>query len=350
MSKSSILNLEPVRTTRYPLRLRIGLPDVMPAVMLLVMVGITIALNPKLLTFSFLETKLDAGLGLVLLAVGQTFVILAGDFDLSAAGMVSLANSIAITQMTNDIGSIALWSAVAIMLGIVGGLLNGYLVSILGVNSFIATLATWSLWKGVAFLVQEYAGGTVTPMFRDIVQTQVFGLPGSLVAIIAIFVVWSYFRLTPWGTRLYAIGSNRAAAQQSGTPVHRAKILAYVLSGVFSALSGLYRSAEVGSGSPLAGDALLLPAIAGVLIGGTSLWGGSGGIGFSILGAMIMLVINDLIFFLQISTFYTPMVQGVLLIVGVAVGLFSRRYRLKAKTASDGASTEVRTVQRRDSS
>ncbi len=329
----SILGVEPVRTKRYPGRLRIGLSDVMPAITLLALVALMIALKPGLANVGFLRTKLDAALVLVLLAVGQTCVIVTGDFDLSAAGLIGVANSLAITQMTNNLGSIGLWSTVCIGLGVISGVVNGFLVSVMGVNSFIATLATWSLWKGVAFLVMEYSGGQVVPLFRDLVRRDILGLPGSLVAMIVIFLAWTYFRSTKWGIRLYAVGSNRSAAQQNGSPVHRTKILAYVLSGVFAALTGLYRSGQIGYGSPLAGDPLLLPAIAGVLLGGTSLAGGSGGIGLSILGALIMLTINDMVFFLGVSTYYTPMVQGLLLLVGVAVNLLSKRMRLKGKVA-----------------
>lgn len=319
----------PVRTTRYKEGLRLNPFDLVPIILLVGMIAFILILNPRLISLSTVETKSNAALTLVLVATGQTFPILTGGIDLSVGGMISLTNSLAATQMTNDPVNIIFWVIVIGLIGFVGGAINGFLVAVMRVTPFIATLATWSVFSGAALLVLESDGGKVSEPLKQIVRTNIVGIPGSLIIILVILGAWFVLNRTRLLTQIYALGSNEKGAVISGTNVVRIKILAYALSGFFAAMAGLYRTIQVGSGSPVAGDGLILPSVAAVVIGGTSLAGGRGGVDKSIVGALIMLFLNDLIFFAGVRTFYTPMVQGVLLVIAVAINAYGYRQSLR---------------------
>jgi len=319
----------PFRSTRYKRGVRIDFFDMVPFLILIVLIATMIALNPSLASFSTLESKSNAALVTILVASGQTFVILTGGLDLSVGAVVALTNSLSATQMTEDPRNIIFWVLAIAMIGLGAGALNGLIVTIMRVTPFIATLATWSVWSGVALLVLESDGGRASGPFKEVVRGHVLGIPGSLVILIIVLAGWSVLRRTRWGVELFAVGSNEKAALLSGTSVVRAQILAYSLSGFFAAMAGLYRTVQVGSGSPVAGLTLVLPSIAAVVLGGASLSGGRGGVGSSVIGALILLFTNDVIFFMGISTFYTPMVQGLLLASAVAINVFGQRLRLR---------------------
>jgi ribose transport system permease protein len=288
-----------------------------------------VVLNPTLLDVGTLATKSNAALTLILVAVGQTFVILTGGIDLSVGGIVSVTNSLAATQMTNDPATATVAFVLISLFGLIAGAINGFVVGVMRVSSFVATLATWSIWSGVALLILDQDGGTASKPFKALIRSDVAGLPGSLILVLMIFAGWSWLKRSSLGSEIFAIGSNRANARLSGASVVRTTIAAYALSGLFAAFAGIYRTVQVGSGSPLAGNGLILPSVAAVVLGGTSLAGGRGGIGLSIIGALILLFLNDFIFFLGVSTFYTPMVQGVLLVAIVALGAFTSLRRAR---------------------
>jgi ribose transport system permease protein len=318
-----------VPTKRYKEGLRINPFDLVPIILLVLLIASILILNPGLIGLDTLETKANAALTLVLVATGQTFPILTGGIDLSVGGMISLTNSLAATQMTNDPLNITIWVILIGLIGFGGGAINGFIVAVMRVTPFIATLATWSVFSGLALLVLESDGGKASEPLKELIRTNIAGIPGSLIIILIILGLWLVFRRTRLITQIYAVGSNEKGAVISGTNVVRIKILAYAFSGFFAAMAGLYRTIQVGSGSPVAGDGLILPSVAAVVIGGTSLAGGRGGVEKSIVGALIMLFINDVIFFAGVRTFYTPMVQGVLLVVAVAINAYGYRQSLK---------------------
>ena len=299
--------------------------DAVPFAILGVLLVSIYLLDPQVLNRAFLEIKVDASVTLVLAAAGETLVILTGGIDLSVGGMISVSNSLAATHMGDSGASVAGWTFLIALFGTSVGIANGLLVSVLRVPPFIATLATWSILDGFALLVLDQDGGAASNTLISATDFRLVGLPASAVFLIALALVWSWLRRTRWGTYLYAVGSNARAATLAGTPIVLTRTSAYAASGLLASLAGIYRTVNVGSGSPIAGDALILPAIAAVVLGGTLLAGGRGGVGMTIIGAMSLLFINDLTFFAGISTFYTPMVQGVLLVVAVAVIAFGNR-------------------------
>jgi len=316
-------------TVRYPRRSRIDPFGLFPVVLLGAIVAAIVVLQPSLATASFLETKTNAAVSLILVTMGQTLVILTGGIDLSVGGVISVTNALAATQMHDDPVSIVLWSVLIALFGLGAGLINGFIVAVMRVTPFIATLATWSIWSGAALLVLEQDGGRVAPGFRAIVRTHAGPIPGSLLIIIGLVVIWVLLKRSRLGARIYAVGSDARAAARSGAQVRRTLFVVYGLSGLLAAMAGLYRVVQVGSGSPVAGDGFILTSVAAVLIGGTSLAGGRGGFGMSLTGVLILLSLNDLIFFAGVSTFYTPMVQGALLVAAVAINAVGYRLSLR---------------------
>ncbi len=291
-----------------------------PYLILVVLAIAVVALNPKLFSVQVVETKLNNGLPLMFATTAQALVILTGGIDLSIGGVLSLGTAIAATQMDNTWQSIAVWTFVILLVGLFAGVVNGLIITYMRVTPFIATLATWSIWSGVALFILPKEGGTIPRMLKVAVQKgMIVGMPKSVVILLLLIVLWMLLKRTRFITRVYAVGSSRNSAYLSGAPVRRTLIMTYAVSGALAATGGLYRTIQYSAGSPTAGDPFILTSAAAVIMGGMSLAGGRGGVVPSLVGAMILLLINDLIYFLGISTFYTPMVQGVLLILAVAI-------------------------------
>jgi ribose transport system permease protein len=301
------------------MRARLDIFKMVPYLILLVLIVALGSLNTRLLSIQVLETKLNNGLPLMFATTAQAMVILTGGIDLSIGGILSLATAIAATQMGQGLFSILLWSLIILVIGLGAGAVNGLIVTYMRVTPFIATLATWSIWGGLALFILPKEGGTIPRELKNTVQKgTILGLPKSLCILLLIILFWLLLKRTRYGTMLYAVGSSRHSLFLSGGRVNRTLITTYALSGLLAAMGGLYRTIQYSAGSPTAGDPFILTSAAAVIMGGMSLKGGRGGVIPSIVGALILLLINDLIYFMGVSTFYTPMVQGVLLIFAVA--------------------------------
>jgi len=316
---------------RQGVQIRVDIFALVPYILLIALTATLVSLNSRLLSIQVLETKLNAALPLMFMTTAQALVILTGGIDLSIGGVLSLSTAIAATQMGETLDSIVMWSLIILLVGMAAGAINGLIVTYMRVTPFIATLATWSIWGGVALFVLPKEGGTIPRLLKEIVQRgRLLGLPKSVYILVLLIIFWLLIRRTRFGTRIYAVGSNANNAYLSGAPVKRTLIATYSLSGLLASMAGLYRTIGYSAGSPTAGDPFILTSAAAVIMGGMSLAGGRGGVVPSIVGAVILLLINDLNYFLGVSTFYTPMVQGVLLIMVVAIqslGHYLRRRR-----------------------
>jgi ribose transport system permease protein len=314
-------------------RARLDIFALVPYILLIILIIAVVSLNPRLLSLQVLETKLNNGLPLMFMTTAQALVILTGGIDLSIGGVLSLGTAIAATQMGEGLASIVLWSLIILLVGLSAGSINGLIVTYMRVTPFIATLATWSIWSGIALFVLPKEGGSIPRSLKDIVQKgALLGLPKSFCLLVLLIVFWLLIKRTRFGTMIYAVGSSRSSAYLSGAPVKRTLIMTYALSGLLAATGGLYRTIQYSAGSPTAGDPFILTSAAAVIMGGMSLAGGRGGVVPSIVGALILLLINDLNYFMGVSTFYTPMVQGVLLIIAVAIQSLGNYLRARRVT------------------
>lgn len=293
-----------------------------PYVMLIVLTIIIAVINPGTIGISWWANKSDAVFSLILVAIGQTFVLLSGGFDLSVGGIICVTNSLSAVFMGKTVGGIILWSLVCIIVGISIGVFNGLMIYKTRIQPLIVTLATQFICAGVALLILKIDGGDVFQGYINALMYRFRGIPLSMIMIFVLILLWFYIKQTSYGLSVYAIGSNEKAAHLSGINVMKTKVLVYATSGVFAALAGLYRTAHVASGSPTAGLSFTMPSITAALIGGTAIGGGSGSVIGTIVGAFVLKSIADVLVFLKVSSYWSSLVQGVLLIVAVAASAF----------------------------
>ncbi|MGI9254348.1 MAG: ABC transporter permease [Thermomicrobiales bacterium] len=293
------------------------------------------------------RTIANSGLTLAVAGLGQTMVVLTGGIDLSVGPMVSLTNSVA-SAITPKDNPGAMWKTAVIVLaiGALGGMINGALVAYGRLQPIIVTLATASVWSGIALYVRPQPGGFIPPQFSEMLSGTAFQkeplrlpfglswstpLPKALFVVLALVALWMIFRQTRLATRIFAVGSSEGAAYMSGVDVARAKMLAYTLAGLAAGAAGLVTSAQTSTGNALAGNVLTLNSIAAVVLGGASLAGGAGTYLGTLAGAYVIALIPSVLFFFGVSPFYQQMFQGSILLVAVslgALGVFRIRNRM----------------------
>ncbi|HET7501979.1 MAG TPA: ABC transporter permease, partial [Kofleriaceae bacterium] len=251
---------------------------------------------------------------------------LTSGLDLSVGSVFVMSNCLASTLLVGSPLHIALGVAIVLATGIACGVLNGLVVVVGRLQPIIATLATGAMYYGIALWLRPAPGGDVDEDFADFVTGSLGDVvPFSLVVLLgAIVVLWIPYRRSVLGRAAYAVGSSEQAAYMSGVPVARAKLVTYVLAGLFSAIAGLLLTCLTYSGeaNALLGGSYTLSSIAAVVVGGTSLYGGSGGAIGSILGAFVLRTIGDLLFVFDIDPISQPLFLGVVLLISVSLGSF----------------------------
>jgi ribose transport system permease protein len=307
-----------VRSAKFPSVLAIA-----PWVFSVIMFVIYALLQPAVLDISSLGLIAITVLILAVVGTGQTIVVLTGGIDLSVGGMMSLGTAILATRMHES--SIAFWTLVTLAVGVALGAANGLIITYLNIQPFIVTLATWSIISGAALMVLPAAGGEVPISFTSFLYDSFRGIPVSIILLVALGVVWLWLRRTRVLRRVYAIGSDEEAAFLSGVPTTATKIAAYSLCGFFAMGAAVLYTMETSSGDPTSGDSFILASVAAVVIGGTSLFGGRGGAGGTIAGAIVLTLIADVMLAANVSEFWTPIVQGALMILVVVIGALATR-------------------------
>lgn len=261
------------------------------------------------------------------LAIGMTFVILTRGIDLSVGSVVALTGVVAASFATTSTSGFipgAPWPAlIALAIGIgVGmgcGAISGVIVSRFKVPAFVATLGMLSAARGLTLL---YSGGrpipALSPGFRWIGTGDVLGIPVPIFVLLAVFAAaWFVLSQTRFGRHVYAVGGNPHAAKVSGLPVNRIRMLVYVISGGLAGLAGMILAARTGSALPQAGVAYELDAIAAVVIGGTSLAGGVGRVTGTLVGALLIGVMNNGLDLMGVESYYQQVIKGVLIVAAV---------------------------------
>ena len=178
------------RTRRYKVRRAISIYDLIPLLLFVALLSIIFIIKPRLLNPQFIEVKSNAGLTMILATVGQSLVLLSGGIDLSIGGIISLTNSLAATQMHDTTQSVVLWVAIILAIGLLAGLVNGFVIAVLRVAPFIATLASWSILNGLALLVLDDPGGQAARPLRSFIRGDPLGIPNSFLFILILVGVW----------------------------------------------------------------------------------------------------------------------------------------------------------------
>jgi ribose transport system permease protein len=256
---------------------------------------------------------------LLIAAIGQTFVVLTGGIDLSVGSVISLTNSVTAVYMRDSLGSVLTWSGLILIIGAAAGAVNGVLVAVGRIQPILVTLASLSIWAGAALFVLPQPGGAIPTGFTAALAGNAWDvIPASAITLAILIVFWRLFRRTGLAVSLYAVGNDERGARANGVPVVAAKIAAYTLSGLFSALAGLYLSAVTTSGDATTGAIYTLTSIAAVVLGGVSLFGGRGSAAGSIAGAFVLTLIVNILFFANINPLLQEFFQGLVLILAMA--------------------------------
>jgi ribose transport system permease protein len=306
-----------ISKTRAP---AVSIRAAIPVILLLGLVTLIGALRPSFLTADTLLVVMADTATLFILAAGITFVVMLGGLDLSIQAVASLSSVIVAITLSH----IGYWAFPATLLvGFITGAFSGVVHVWLRIPSFIVTLATSGLVAAAALLLSQERSITIGETGRAYlswITGRPFGIPSVIVvgAIVAVVGIWLQ-RYTPFGRYSTAIGAGEAATWASGVKVNRQKVIAYSLSAGLAALAGILLTGRLSSGSPTLANELLLPAIASVVVGGTSITGGAGGIGRTVIGALIISVVRVGMTFVGVDIFAQQIVFGTVLILAVAV-------------------------------
>jgi len=284
-------------------------------------------LSPTFLTPTNLMNLLLQASTLGVMALGMTFVIIGAGIDLSVGGIPAIVSVLAVGLVVR--GELPVWFAlvVAIGVGIVVGLANGFAITKLGIAPLIATLGTLSITIGLAF---AYSGGTsivpVPDFYNLLRRANMFGIPINII-ILAVLAVVTHFVLTrtTFGRSLYAVGGNRQAAEMAGIRTNRVILFTYVISAVAASIAGILFTARLASGSPQTGIGIELTVIAAVVIGGTSLFGGRGNVLGTVLGAVLITMVTNAINLLGVPTAWDRVLLGVVIVIAALLDVFRLR-------------------------
>lgn len=261
-------------------------------------------------------TRQSAGLALV--AIGQTFVLLAGGIDLSVGSTISLIVVVMAALMQSTPESMIATALVGLGIGMVAGLLNGLAVTRLKVSPFMVTLAALSIWRGLALQLRQQPQATIPNEFSPYFTGEFLGLPIPLFLILGATALAALFlRQTRLGRHLYAVGSNEYATRLSGMATDRIKIMAYVACGLMTGLAGIYWAARSRAGDPLTGENFAFDSITAVVLGGTALTGGSGSVWGTLAGVLIIAILSNIMNLTGVPSNYQYILKGLLLVLAV---------------------------------
>ena len=271
---------------------------------------------------------------LAVVAATMTIVMVMNDFDLSVGSMASLSGIVAATLFVNEY---SIWAGIcaALLVGLVGGLFNGILVSVVGILPFVATLGTLTVFSGAAFLLSDgktIFGRDIPKSFSDFSRSgiEVGSIKIPMLTITAgfvIFICWYILEQTNFGRRLYAIGGNREASYLAGIKVVKLRMLAFALTGLGAAVAGLMYASRVASANPTQGAGLMLDAIAAVFLGMTMSKQSEPRVIFTLVGVLVLGVLDNGMTQMRVDSYVREILVGLIVIAAVAVSSISKANR-----------------------
>jgi ribose transport system permease protein len=271
-----------------------------------------------------LQNVYEQSVGLALVSAGQTLVVLTGGIDLSVGSMISLL-SVLTSGLIDGNPERVVWVVAAVLAaGLLLGALNGLLTLWLGIHPLIVTLGTGAALQGITLLYSSDSAGSVPPEFEYMAYGRILGFPVGATATLLVFAALAWLlHATRQGRYVYAVGGDPHAATLMGLPTRRVLVGVYAFSGLCAALTALYVVSRFGVGQPYTGANYTLASITPVVIGGTMLSGGRGGLMGTLLGVYLMGLLNNVLNFMDISSHFQLVIQG--LIVVIAVSTFNGR-------------------------
>jgi ribose transport system permease protein len=290
----------------------------------IVMFTLYAANHPAGFSANVATTAANKGVLLAIVAIAQTLVVLTSGIDLSVGMVMVLANCLASSIVVGSPLMTTLGVLGVLLVGCICGAINGLIVIVGRLQPIVTTIATGAVYYGIALALRPVPGGDVTTGLADALTGQLpGGVPASVVLLLVLIaIVWLPFRRSAIGRATYAVGSSEVGAYMSGVPVRRAKFVAYTLSGLLASMAGLFITfiTYTGEASAANGNTYTLYSIAAVVLGGVSLFGGSGSAIGAIFGALMFRTIGDLLFVFNVEPLWQPLFQGVVLMAAVCLG------------------------------
>jgi ribose transport system permease protein len=283
-----------------------------------------------------LRSIISASAPLALVAIGQTFVMLTGGIDLSVGSTLSLVAVVGALYMADNSGRLLPGILMCLGIGLGVGLMNGLVVVFLRVEPIIATLGTMSIIQGLALLRSSVPGGSAPLELQNLTYQDIWFIPQAAVIVAGCFILGvAILRTTPYGMHIYAVGGDAEAARVSGIATWWVKLSAYLISGFCSGAAGLLLLGRLGIGDPLSGSTFMLLSVVAVAIGGTSLFGGRGGLIGTLGGVLILNVIGNVMNLAGLESYPQQLTNGLLIILVVAFYSLSRQRKNRMPSGGD---------------
>lgn len=276
--------------------------------------------SDRFLTDRNIQNILRQSVFLGTVALGQTLVILSGGIDLSVGSVVKVAVLLSAIVMNGDPANIGMAVGAVLVFGVAVGLVNGLVITRLKVAPFIVTLGTYSILRGIAYTISTTPVGRAAPEWLRMYDQKIGPVYLLIVAMIVLVVVLLLLlRRTQFGRHIYAVGGSEQVARLSGIPVNRIRVGVYVLCSLLAALTGLLSLSRSGVGDPNIGEGLELQTITAVVIGGTSLFGGRGGLMGTIGGVLLLGLVGNLLVVLNVNQWLRSLIEGAIIVIAVAL-------------------------------
>ena len=311
-------------------------PALFALVLFILSIVINLMVQPNMFARDTLNSNMRVFLPLILLAVGQAIVILGGGIDISVGGTVSIVNTILATRVGLEGSPAEMWRYVflSLLIGLLAGAINGFFIAYLRLQPIITTYATSFLYGGLALYILPNPGGGIPGDIAALYRSSTpLNLPLAFYVIAIVLLIWIYLRSTRYGNFLYAVGGKADAAYESAVPVPWVQFSTYVISGLMAAFAGIAITMLSGSGNADIGGPMTLNSITAVVIGGNALSGGVGGVAGPVMGAITLGVIQNIISFADIDTWWETFVRALIIVLALAAPGIVNLFRARRRTS-----------------
>jgi ribose transport system permease protein len=293
---------------------------------LIILLVVSSIFAPGFLTAGNITNVLVQSVFVIILGIGMTFVLVAGGIDLSIGSTMGLSATLCVYSLNSGVPLI-LAVLIGMAAGAVVGIFNSYFITVLGMADFIVTLGSLSLVRGIVELMNAHKSlSSQSEAFGALAGGTVMGIPSAMLIALVVMVLGSLtLAKTPMGRSIYAVGLNPASAYLAGVRVRRVRVGVYVLSGVLAGLAGILLASRLSSVHPALGTGYELTAIAAAAVGGTSLAGGRGSVLGTVLGALLLSVLQNSISLLQVNAFWFQIITGLMIVIAVLLDTAIKR-------------------------
>ncbi len=289
-------------------------------IVLVLLIIINASLQPTFFSYSTIKSNFMTFTPLILISMAQGIIILSGNLDLSTGAAMSLLTCIMASLMTDSIINVMLVVLFGIVAAIALGVFNGSLIGYVGLPPLISTFATSAIFFGIAMTIMPLPGGYVPKYFYRWYRGDILKfIPVPIFILLIGIAIWIIMKRTAVYRYVYAVGGSEEGAYSSGIKVSNIKLMAFIFAGFFIALASICLLLSTAIGDPRAGNSYTLNSIAAVVIGGISLKGGKGSVGGAIIGAIILGLLINVIFFAQVSSLYQNFARGMIIVISLSI-------------------------------